>query len=89
VNFEWDSSKAKLNIEKHGVSFERAQFAFADPSRVIEIDESHSQEEPRYFCYGKVDERILTVRFTPREGNIRIIGAAYWRKGKKRYEQET
>ena len=89
MNFEWDTEKAKDNLDKHGVSFEKAQYAFADLNRVIEMDKSHSQEEPRYFCYGEVDGRILTVRFTARNGNIRIYGAAYWRKGKKRYEQKT
>lgn len=89
VEFEWDPEKARDNLEKHGVSFEQARNAFADPHRTIEMDTSHSQEEPRFFCYGKVNGRILTVRFTPRSGNIRIFGAAYWRKGKKRYEKNT
>jgi uncharacterized protein len=71
------------------VSFDRAQYAFADPHRIIEMDRTHSQKEPRFFCYGEVDGRILTVRFTLRNGNIRIFGAAYWRKGQKRYEQEA
>lgn len=31
---------------------------------------------------------ILTVRFTYREGVIRIIGAGYWQKGKVTYDQE-
>jgi hypothetical protein len=30
----------------------------------------------------------MTVRFTYRNGNIRIIGAGYWRKGKEIYERE-
>lgn len=89
VKFEWDPNKSKDNLEKHGVTFERALFAFADPKRVIEIDTTHSIDEPRFFCYGEVDGKILTVRFTPRNGSIRIFGAAYWRKGKKRYEQTT
>jgi len=33
--FEWDSSKDKLNQEKHGVSFALAQLAFLDYNRVI------------------------------------------------------
>ena len=28
--FEWDEKKNKQNIEKHGVRFEIAQYAFAD-----------------------------------------------------------
>ena len=29
----------------------------------------------------------MTVRFTWRDGQIRIFGAGYWRKGRKIYEQ--
>jgi hypothetical protein len=31
----------------------------------------------------------MTVRFAHRGGKIRIFGAAFWRKGKKRYEKEN
>jgi uncharacterized protein len=44
--------------------------------------------ERRYFCIGKVDGEVLTVRFTWRRGKIRIFGAGYWRKGKQVYEEE-
>ncbi|GHU08368.1 hypothetical protein FACS189431_4490 [Alphaproteobacteria bacterium] len=32
---------------------------------------------------------IATVRFTIRKGNIRIIGAGYWRKGNRIYEANS
>jgi len=35
VRFEWGEAKDRENLRKHGVSFSRAQFAFADPKRVI------------------------------------------------------
>ena len=35
VRFEWDEKKNRENLVKHGVPFEVAQYAFADPSRVI------------------------------------------------------
>ena len=31
----------------------------------------------------------MTVRFTWRDGRIRIFGAGYWRKGKKIYAQQN
>jgi hypothetical protein len=37
---------------------------------------------------GKVKGGIMTVRFTYRDRKIRIIGAGYWRKGKKTYGKE-
>lgn len=87
TGFEWDRAKDATNRGKHGVSFAEAQFAFADPRRVIAQDLAHSGAEPRYFCFGSVRGGIMTVRFTYRRGVIRIIGAGYWRKGKRIYEE--
>ena len=87
MTFEWDEKKNSENIKKHKVSFEKAQDAFFDEKRMILEDIKHSISEKRYFCIGKTDERILTVRFTMRGQNIRIFGAGYWRQGKKRYEE--
>jgi len=89
-SFEWDDIKNVENIKKHGISFEKAQDAFDDPERSIAIDLDHStKNENRYFCFAKVENNILTVRFTYRNGKIRIFGAGYWRKGKKTYEQKN
>jgi uncharacterized DUF497 family protein len=89
AHFEWDPSKNLENQEKHGVSFHYAQYAFADPYRVIAEDISHSGDEKRYYCFGKVEDGILTVRFTYRDDLIRIFGAGYWRKGKVIYENKN
>jgi len=89
VKFEWDDQKDKENQSKHGISFAVAQLAFLDPHRVIAEDVSHSSEEDRFYCIGKIDEGITTVRFTYRDEIIRIIGAGYWRRGKKIYEEEN
>ncbi len=88
-DFEWDLNKDKENQKKHGVPFALAQLAFIDPHRVILEDLSHSSEEKRFYCLGRVAEGVLTVRFTYRSKKIRIIGAGYWRKGKKLYETEN
>lgn len=90
MEFEWDESKNLLNIEKHSVSFYEAQSSFFDSKRVVAIDVNHSTEtETRYFCFGKIEEKILTVRFTIRSGKIRIFGAGYWREGRKKYEEKN
>lgn len=89
TSFEWDSDKDAENQRKHGVSFTLAQQAFLDPKRVIARDLAHSESEQRFYCFGSIDEGILTVRFTYRNAVIRIIGAGYWRKGKRIYEQEN
>lgn len=85
--FEWDERKNAENRRKHGVSFEEAQRAFLDPRRVLARDESHGGAEARFYCFGRVGGGVLTVRYTMRGQRIRIIGAGYWRKGRKAYEQ--
>lgn len=89
TRFEWDSGNDAANQSKHGVSFRLAQYAFADPRRVIAKDIAHSGSEDRFYCFGEVDGGILTVRFIYRASVIRIIGAGYWRKGKAVYEHEN
>ena len=85
-SFEWDPAKDALNRRKHGVAFVDAQLAFLDPSRIVAKDLSHSGVEPRFYCFGMTGPGILTVRFTYRGGVIRIIGAGYWRRGRRIYE---
>ncbi len=87
-SFIWDKKKEKENVRKHLVDFVTAAKVFVDPKRKIFIDSHHSKDEERYFCIGKVDDKIITVRFTYRNKKIRIIGAGYWRKGKKYYENK-
>ena len=83
VRFDWDEEKDKENQAKHGVSFGLAQRAFLDPHRVIAEDLSHSASEDRFYCMGRVNDGIITVRFTYRGNVIRIYGAGYWRKAER------
>ena len=88
-SFEWDPIKDRANRDKHGVSFALAQRAFLDPKLVIAEDLGHSGTERRYYCFGRVGDAVMTVRFTWRERRIRIFGAGYWRKGRTIYEQQN
>ncbi|MGE0031416.1 MAG: BrnT family toxin [Steroidobacteraceae bacterium] len=85
--FDWDPAKDVENQRKHGVSFSEAQRAFLDPYRLIARDRDHSRSESRYYCFGRVAGHVITVRFTQRDGRVRIFGAGYWRKGRKIYGQ--
>mgnify|MGYP001591689587 CR=1 FL=1 len=87
-SFIWDARKEAANLQKHGVDFHTAAKAFRDPQRKIFTDSKHSWGEPRYFCIGRVGNRVLTVRFVYRAGKIRIIGAGYWRKGVQYYDKD-
>lgn len=78
-----------MNLVKHGVNFNEAKKAFLDKNRILAVDSKHSAQEERRFCIGKVNKKILTVRYTLRNKKIRIFGAGYWRKGVKLYEKEN
>jgi uncharacterized DUF497 family protein len=80
--------KERANILKHGVDLSTAASIFQDPDVWIFVDEAHSSREQRHFGIGKINDRVLTVRFVYRDGKIRIIGAGYWRKGREQYEKE-
>lgn len=80
--------RCRKSIQTRNFIF-KAQRAFLDPCRVILEDLDHSLDEKRFYCLGKVDDGIVTVRFTYRGQVIRIIGAGYWRKGKRIYEKEN
>lgn len=89
TRFDWHPDKDDEYLRKHGGSFSRAQYAFADPQRVIAKDVTHSQDEEPFYCFGEVDGGVLTVPVTYRASLVRIIGAGYWRKGKAIYEREN
>jgi uncharacterized DUF497 family protein len=88
-SFEWDPDKDAENQKKHGVSFGMARDAFFDPRRILARDLEHSSFEERFYCFGTVGGGVRTVRFTYRDEVIRIIGAGYWREGKRIYEQQN
>lgn len=88
MNFEWDESKARTNVLKHGVTFDEACGVFDDPyARVID-DPDHSLEEERFVIIGlSLDAQVLTVCHCHRAQGltIRIISA---RKATKNEERQ-
>ncbi|MDR1146206.1 MAG: BrnT family toxin [Verrucomicrobiales bacterium] len=89
MEFEWDENKNRVNLQQHGYPFEAALVVFDDPCRVMQFDHKHSAQEFRAFCFGKVDGKVLTVRFNWRSGKVRVIGVGHWRKGEKIYEEKN
>ena len=63
-SFVWDPRKERINIYRHRIDFITAAKVFEDPKRKIFIDSKHSEYEERYFCIGKVGNKIVTIRFT-------------------------
>ena len=78
MDFEWDASKAAVNLRKHGVSFEDAARVFLDPNRIETYDGRGAYGEDRWKTVGMVEPALLAVVYTVRgkEGDIiRLISA--------------
>ena len=78
--FEWDTTKAVSNLQKHGVSFDEAKTVFADPEALDGPDLTHSAHEPRFLRLGRSSaSRVLMLAYTVRRSGdgeaIRIISA--------------
>lgn len=88
IDFEWDENKNRINIEKHGISFEEAVTVFYDDNAVLFDDPDHSTEEERFLILG-ISQRshlcIVSHCYRGADDIIRIISA---RKATKR-EAET
>ena len=52
ILFEWDTKKAKENLETHGISFDEASTAFRDTLSLAIYDPLHSDEEDRFVLIG-------------------------------------
>ena len=59
--FEWDAIKAKQNLRKHGVSFDRAAELFRDPLAISIFDEEHSEAEERWVTIGRDSRGLILV----------------------------
>jgi uncharacterized DUF497 family protein len=76
LRFEWDPRKEAANLRKHGVSFDEARTAFADPLGRIVADPRHSSHEERLALIGITErQRLVAVMFTERVDTVRIISA--------------
>jgi len=68
MKFQWDINKEKINIQKHGITFEQASYVFADPFALNKYDYEHSENEDRWIMLGKsLNETIILVIHTFRD----------------------
>lgn len=92
--FEWDPIKAKENLRKHRISFDRAAEVLADPLALSIVDEEHSEREERWVSLGKDRRGTLLIlihtfsEVSAGECEIRIISARKAHKRETRQYEE-
>ena len=71
MDFEFDASKSKANLEKHGIDFVEAQRLWKDEDR-LEIP-ARAEDEPRYVLIAALGQKLWSAFFTYRKGRVRLI----------------
>lgn len=75
TDIEWDPIKAESNVEKHEIAFVDVVKHLRDPDR-IEIETPQLRDgEFRWQTSGFAEGRLITVIYTRRGENVRIISA--------------
>jgi hypothetical protein len=89
MRFEWDPEKARRNLAKHGVSFDDASSAFADPLSLTIDDPDHSQGEHRLILLGETySGKLVVVAHLADDETVRIISARLAERHERRTYEE-
>jgi uncharacterized DUF497 family protein len=70
--FTWDEAKRKINLAKHGIDFRDAERIFDGPLVTVE-DSRESYGEPRYVALGLLEGVVVSIAYTERHDEVRII----------------
>ena len=90
MEIEWNNNKAASNLIKHKIDFEDAKNIFLDPNR-LEREDKRDYDETRIQVIGIVNQVVLFVVYTKRNGKNRIISARRANKNERRqyYQSQT
>ncbi len=80
----WDESKRKLNLQTHGIDFRDADAIFDAPTVTTE-DMRQSYGEQRLVTLGILNGIIVSMTYTERKDQLRIISIRKALKHEARY----
>lgn len=84
--YEWDEAKQQTNLSKHGVDFYDAIEHWSN--LVVELPSAQNHhDEVRIVAIGEGKQRVLTIVYTWRGNNRRIISARKASKNERTYYQ--
>jgi uncharacterized DUF497 family protein len=72
--FKWDAAKSEATLAQRGFDFAFAARLFAR-DHIVREDLRNPYGERRYTATGEVEDRVITVVWTPRGGRRRIVSA--------------
>ena len=83
MEIEWDNNKAASNLIKHKIDFEDAKNIFLNPNR-LEREDKRDYDETRIQVIGIVNQVVLFVVYTKKNGKNHIISARRANKNEQR-----
>lgn len=87
MRFTWDPTKARSNQRKHGIAFEEAVTAFADPLALV-VDDLVHPERALLIGTSSKERIVVTVFVEKSEDETRIISARLaTRPERRRFEE--
>ncbi|AZU05333.1 hypothetical protein X907_2825 [Glycocaulis alkaliphilus] len=89
MEFEWDEAKNRANLEKHGISFDRAVLVF-EGDYVTTQARLMPDGEVRQKTIGMLDDLLMvSVIHTDREGVTRLISARPAKRNERAFYHGT
>ena len=90
-SFEWDSGNKTKNWISHKVAWWECEEVFFNIPLFLAPDIQHSKDEERLYAFGRTNaNRLLTIVYTIRNKNIRVISAREMnRKERKMYHEKS
>lgn len=83
MRFDYDPSKSRKNLERHGIDFMDAQQLWDNPHVIVPA--KYVDGEERYAILGEIRRLIYVAIFTERKDTIRIISC---HRTDKRWERK-
>jgi len=72
VRYEWDDTKRKVNLARHGIDFAAIKSFEWEDATIFE-DQRKDYNEKRMVAYGYIKGRLVAVVYTERKTTSRII----------------
>ena len=72
MRLTYDPAKREKTLIERGLDFEDALIVFEGPTVEIE-DTRKDYGEPRIICYGRLENRLLVVGYTPRGADRHVF----------------
>jgi len=87
--FDWDDGNRNKNWTNHRVSSTECEMVFFNQPLIILDDVKHSENEMRFYAFGKTDvDRKLIVVFCKRKNKIRVISARDMNKKENKFYED-